>query len=151
MAGSCPDGAVSCVSGPKWSVNDPIFFMHHAVRVTSASRFAKSPSSHRIMAAQMVDKIWYDWQNKDPRNKYAYGGGSIETSGTNFTTFPTGYPPYLNVSASSGLRNIHDLCVSYASFAPQFDSQIPGDGISSSATVWDVIDTTGGPLCYVYA
>ena len=77
--------------------------MHHAVRLTSASRLTEPPSSHRIMAAQMVDKIWYDWQNKNPRNKYAYGGGSIEAitvPGTP-TLYPTGYPPYLNVSSSS--------------------------------------------------
>ena len=49
----------------------------------------------------MIDKIWYDWQNKDPRNKYAYGGGSVAALPyyKDFTVFPTGKPPYLNVSA----------------------------------------------------
>ena len=49
----------------------------------------------------MVDKIWYDWQKKNPRNKYAYGGGSVQgfTSYATFTEFPTGLPPYYGVSA----------------------------------------------------
>jgi len=37
------------------------------------------------------------------------------------------------------------------SLAPQFDSLIPGDGLWPNVTVWDVMDTTGGTLCYVYA
>jgi hypothetical protein len=51
----------------------------------------------------MVDKIWYDWQNKGPRNKYAFGGGSASalSNFTTFVTFPTGLPPYLGVSAQS--------------------------------------------------
>ena len=54
-----------------------------------------------IVTWQMVDKVWYDWQNKSPRNKYAYGGGSVSAlpSYQNFSVFTTGFPPYLNVSA----------------------------------------------------
>jgi len=38
------------------------------------------------------------------------------------------------------------------SFASQFNSTIPGDGLwDTNITVWDVMDTTGGNLCYVYA
>lgn len=49
----------------------------------------------------MVDKIWYDWQNRVPMNKYAFGGGSNSTFGIfpDFFDFPTGKPPYLNVSS----------------------------------------------------
>jgi len=49
----------------------------------------------------MVDKIWSDWQDKGPKNKYSYGGGAVGVFGNNFTlftTFPTGYPPHLSVS-----------------------------------------------------
>lgn len=49
----------------------------------------------------MIDKIWSDWQDKNPKNKYAYGGGSVTAFAGNFTifaAFPTGLPPYLNVS-----------------------------------------------------
>ena len=101
----------------------------------------------------MIDKIWYDWQNKSPRNKYSYGGGSVTPvpSFVNFTKFPTGLPPYLNVSASSDLKQ---ACVILGShvflFVSQFDSEVPGDGLWSNITVWDVMDTTGGKLCFIY-
>ena len=101
----------------------------------------------------MIDKVWYDWQNKSPRNKYSYGGGSVTPLPhyTTYETFPTGLPPYLNVSASSQ-TNMRDYCVSCASFASQFDSQMPSDNLwDANVTVWDVMDTTGGKLCYVYA
>ena len=51
-------------------------------------------------AMQMIDKIWYDWQNKSPKNRYAYGGGSAEamTNYATFSKFPTGLPPYYGVS-----------------------------------------------------
>jgi len=110
LSGFCPNGAVppACYEGPTWSSNDPLFFMHHA----------------------MIDKVWYDWQNKDPRNKYAFGGGSITAlpNYTDYTRFPTGLPPYLN-----------------------FDSQVLGDGLWDNITVWDMMDTKGDALCYVYA
>lgn len=109
MTGTCPfgEGPPDCYLGPKWTPNDPIFFMHHA----------------------FIDKLWFDWQNKSPKNMYAFGGGSVEAL-VNFATFiqfPTGLPPYLN-----------------------FDSPIPGDGLWN-VTIWDVMDTTGDTLCYVYA
>ena len=33
----------------------------------------------------------------------------------------------------------------------QFDSEIPGDGLWDGVRVWDMMDTTGDTLCYVYA
>lgn len=50
---------------------------------------------------QMVDKVWYDWQRRLPINKNAFGGGSISVFDLTdiFPQFPTGMPPYLNVSA----------------------------------------------------
>jgi len=109
MTGFCSNGAAppDCYVGPKWTPNDPVFFLHHG----------------------MVDKIWYDWQNKSPKNKLAYGGGSVEgvTVFATFTEFPTGLPPYLG-----------------------FDNEIYGDGLWN-VTIWDVMDTTGDTLCYVYA
>ena len=49
----------------------------------------------------MVDKIWYDWQQRSTINQYSYGGGSVTAlpSFTTFVQFPTGLPPYLSVSA----------------------------------------------------
>lgn len=51
----------------------------------------------------MIDKIWHDWQHKTPENFYAYAGGSVAevNNFTIFTTYPTGLPPFLNVSVSS--------------------------------------------------
>ena len=56
--------------------------------------------------AQMVDKIWFDWQNKSPKNRYAFTGGSVEALDTfaDFTEFPTGLPPFVNVSDRSGVK-----------------------------------------------
>ena len=62
----------------------------------------------------MVDKIWYEWQ-KDPRNKYAYGGGSVAplANYTVFTEFPTGLPPYLGVSVLDQILNAPDLMITF--------------------------------------
>ena len=34
MTGFCPGGTgpPDCYAGPKWTPNDPMFFLHHAVR-----------------------------------------------------------------------------------------------------------------------
>ena len=47
----------------------------------------------------MIDKIWYDWQHRDPSNKNAYGGGSVSEplGSSEAATYPTGGPPFLNV------------------------------------------------------
>jgi len=107
MTGFCPDGAdpPACVMGSKWSPNDPLFYMQYAVRVTSVVRFNASSSSH-CMAAQMIDKVWHDWQEKNPKNKYSYGGGSVSPIHNleDYVAFPTGLPPFLHVSASSDLE-----------------------------------------------
>jgi tyrosinase len=75
----CPTGAnttVDCSGGPKWSPNDPLFFLHHA----------------------MIDKIWYDWQHLEKANKNAYFGGATQMiqNLTIYHQYPTGGPPYLN-------------------------------------------------------
>jgi len=109
MGGLCPfgTGPPDCYFGTKWTPNDPMFFLHHA----------------------MVDKIWYDWQHALPMNKYAFGGGENATFGTSdFVEFPTGKPPYLNLS-----------------------TPIPGDGLWEDVSIWDVLDTQAGKLCYIYA
>ena len=58
--------------------------------------------------AQMVDKIWFDWQNKSPKNRYAFTGGSVEAldNFADFTEFPTGRPPFVNVSDRSSVKVI---------------------------------------------
>ena len=114
MIGYCPHGALppTCYPGAKWTPNDPLFFLHHGVRVISTTRFNTPLSSHRIVS-QMVDKVWVDWQNKDIRNKWAFGGGSVAAAYgliSTFLEFPNGEPPWVNVSVSSNLRH---TCVDY--------------------------------------
>jgi len=107
MAGTCPKNATNCVGGPKWSSNDPLFFLHHA----------------------MVDKLWSDWQHKHPQNFWSFFGGANQTLGTDeFSDYPTGTLPFLN-----------------------FDTLIPGDNLLwNNLTIWDMMHTQAGPLCYVY-
>jgi len=109
LAGQCPINApASCVSGsPTFSVNEPLFFMHHA----------------------MVDKVWSDWQHKHQSNFWSYQGGSVQALSnlTEYNAYPNGMPPALTL-----------------------DSVMPADGIFPQATIRDVMDTTGGYLCYVY-
>lgn len=110
MGGTCPQGLgpPSCNPGPKWSPNDPMFFLHHA----------------------MIDKIWYDWQQMNSSSKNAFTGGSISwqaNSNVSVLQYPTGAPPLLSTS-----------------------SVIPSDGMWGKITVGDVLDTTGGTLCYIY-
>jgi len=83
----------------------------------------------------MVDKLWHDWQNKRPENFWSYTGGSIATLGTStpvtyaeYEEFPNGKPP---------MRN--------------YDSVLPGDGIFPNSTVFEMMDTQAGRLCYTYA
>jgi len=48
----------------------------------------------------MVDKTWYDWQNAHPENFWSFLGGSVggHSEPGLFTEYPTGGPPFLNVS-----------------------------------------------------
>lgn len=82
MGGTCPfgTGPPECVPGAKWSVNEPMFFLHHG----------------------MIDKIWYDWQHRNSSNKNIFAGGSISwlaTSNVSVLQYPTGGPPLLNTSS----------------------------------------------------
>ncbi|TBU33894.1 Di-copper centre-containing protein [Dichomitus squalens] len=77
----------------------------------------------------MVDKVWYDWQHANPENFWAYHGGSVQniTSLQALSDYPNGMPPYLSLN-----------------------SKIPADDIFDEVTIYDVMNTTGGYLCYVY-
>jgi len=108
MFGTCPENApATCVLGPKWSPNDPLFFMHHG----------------------MVDKIWYDWQLKQKANYWSYFGGSVQAleSYVAYDQYPTGAAPWLN-----------------------FSSTIGSSGMYPEYTIYELMDTTGDTLCYVY-
>lgn len=113
MIGTCPSNAPStCIGGPKWTPNDPLFFMHHA----------------------MVDKMWYDWQYKRPENFWSYSGGSIPTLATNE---PVTYADYME------FRNGKPPLTNYSTV-------LPGDGIFPDRTIFEMMDTMAGPLCYKY-
>ena len=44
----------------------------------------------------MLDKMWYEWQLRDPSNKNAFAGGSFSVQVNRSVPF-TGGPPLLNV------------------------------------------------------
>jgi tyrosinase len=48
----------------------------------------------------MIDKIWHDWQHRDPANAESFLGGSAEAleSLAAYEEYPSGAPPYLSVS-----------------------------------------------------
>jgi len=108
LAGTCPINAPSnCREGPTWSVNEPLFWMHHA----------------------MIDKLWYDWQHRNPANAMSYFGGSVEVlqNLSAYNQYPNGGPPYLGLN-----------------------STMPADGLFPEVDIGDVMNTTSGILCYVY-
>ena len=74
---------------------DPLFFLHHAVcRIDDSIEGAAN-----MRVAQMVDKVWYDWQHRNSSNEKAFGGGSVsvQVNATEASKYPTGAPPFLNV------------------------------------------------------
>jgi len=48
----------------------------------------------------MIDKIWYDWQQRNPKNAKSFFGGSVAAlqSVDAYNQYPNGGPPFLNVS-----------------------------------------------------
>ena len=117
MTGLCPNRAAppDFYAGPKWIPNDPLLFIHYDARIISATSFTTFPL-YCHMVVQMVDKIWYDWQQKSIKSQYSYGGGSVTAlpSYMNFTQFPTGLPPYLNV----GFKRAYVIMISHPLLSP---------------------------------
>ena len=119
----------------------------------------------------MVDKVWYDWQHASPANFWAFKGGSVQnlTSVQALHDYPNGMPPALSVSPTCIPSRFPDRpprgqprgagpgstgssradCTAPRIFA-QLDSVIHADGMFPDLTVRDVMNTTGGYLCYVY-
>ncbi|KAI0262442.1 Di-copper centre-containing protein [Gloeopeniophorella convolvens] len=108
LAGQCPrDAPANCMPGPTWSPNEPLFWLHHG----------------------MVDKVWYDWQHRDPANARSFLGGTVQAleNWTTYNQYPSGAPPFFDLN-----------------------STMPSDGLFPEARIGDVMSTTGGMLCYVY-
>jgi tyrosinase len=59
----------------------------------------------------MIDKIWFDWQHRDPANANSYFGGSVQAieSLDTFSQYPNGGPPYLNVSTGHFGKEVFNL------------------------------------------
>jgi len=94
----------------------------------------------------MIDKLWYDWQHHDPANANSYFGGSVQSleSIDAYNQYPNGAPPYLSVSTY-----ISDQGIRLDWFAWP-NTTMPADGLFPELVIGDVLDTTGGILCYVY-
>jgi len=99
MTGLFPNSAAppDCYTGPKWTPNDTLLFIHYGVRIIHATSLTAFHLSYH-MIAQTVATIWYDWQQKSIESQYSYGGGSVTALPIfkAFTQFPI--PPYLNAS-----------------------------------------------------
>ena len=56
----------------------------------------------------MIDKIWYDWQIRDPVNVQSFFGGSVGRleSLDAYNQYPNGGPPYLGVSTCTVFSNV---------------------------------------------
>jgi tyrosinase len=50
----------------------------------------------------MIDKMWFDWQLRNPTNAQSFFGGSVQAleSLDRYTQYPNGAPPYLDVSVA---------------------------------------------------
>lgn len=120
MSGTCPNGLQppDCIGGQKWSPNgtdgscldrmrvlirspphftDPLFFLHHAVRFYNQFHQGYGVNAHVF---QMVDRVWYEWQKEDSKNKNAFEGGSVSVQ-VDPTVPITGGPPMLSVRGNS--------------------------------------------------
>jgi tyrosinase len=61
----------------------------------------------------MIDKIWFDWQNRDPANAHSFSGGSVQAleSLDTYNQYPTGGPPFLSVSVGHlEMENSNLIC-----------------------------------------
>ena len=82
---------------------DPTFFLHHEVCFVQSF----NEKGANVFMAQMINKLWYDQQHRDPSNKNALGGGSVSwkvNTSLPFTLYPTGGPPLLNVRTNSSIH-----------------------------------------------
>jgi tyrosinase len=144
MTGFCPGttGPPDCYAGPKWTPNDPMFFLHHAVS-PFASLLVLMLNSPLL---QMIDRLWAQWQLVAPQNAVSFVGGSVPARETYaiYQTFPNGGPPFLHVGQTRSYNSRH------SPFVIQFESVLPSDGLWQNVTVFDVMDTRNEVLCYTY-
>jgi tyrosinase len=48
----------------------------------------------------MIDKLWYEWQNRNSASATSFFGGSVQhlDNEADYQKYPNGGPPYLSVS-----------------------------------------------------
>ena len=48
----------------------------------------------------MIDKMWYEWQGRNPASAKSFFGGSVQhlDNEADYLQYPSGGPPYLSVS-----------------------------------------------------
>ncbi|EJD00118.1 Di-copper centre-containing protein [Fomitiporia mediterranea MF3/22] len=77
----------------------------------------------------MVDKVWSDWKNANSENFWAFFGGTVQGTKnvTYYDQYPNGAPPFLSLN----------------------DTML-ADGMFNETTIYNVMNTTGGFMCYMY-
>jgi len=139
MGGLCPFGSKppECYAGANGlqtiqsssSITRFVLFCNNYLGRT----LANLPCS--LVWLKMVDKLWWDWQNRALMNQVAFGGGSVSTFGIfpDFLEYQTGKAPPLNVSAQRDPRRVNTYNIQSDQKSPpfffgtsQFSSVIPG-------------------------
>jgi len=62
----------------------------------------------------MIDKLWLDWQLRDPANAYTFFGGSVQAlqNLSTYNEYPNGGPPFLSVSTGRfEIKVSHLMCL----------------------------------------
>ncbi|CAE7233157.1 unnamed protein product [Rhizoctonia solani] len=109
MGTLCPKGSEGTKYCPAqrtatFSTNDPVFHLHHG----------------------NIDRLWWLWQEKSDKNKYAYRGGATQNV-SSLDRYPNGQPPWLSKS-----------------------TRLPTAGMWDTYTIGETLDTRSWPFCYVY-
>jgi tyrosinase len=114
------------------SPSDPTFFLQHAY----------------------LDKLWWNWQEADPKNRtFAIGGPNNQDPATGFFEFPG--------TMADEARGFGEPSEEQLAVMPTGRDGDPGDvvtldhvltafGYIPDATVRDIMDTRNGYLCFEY-
>ena len=119
LGGTCPESSSNSCTGnhPTWTPNgdyydklspsivfnvsfvvEPIFWLHHAV--SGAPNLRSLSLMLSGFPPQMIDKVWHDWQNANPKNFWQFVAGTVSglRSRSFYEQYPSGGPPMLSVS-----------------------------------------------------
>lgn len=113
------------------SAGDPVFFLHHG----------------------FVDKMWADWQAKDPKRLEEMGSNNAQDPTIGFIEFPGGVEQESRMWGKPGpelLDVMPDPKNGDNGSMLTLNHVMTSLGIIPDAIVKDVMDTKGGYLCYEY-